>query len=179
MSDRIADPWGARTPLAAGDAWPERVDQYLGDGVAEHDVDRWVQSACVLCSNGCGLDIAVKDGRMVGVRGRAEDRVNHGRLGPKGLFGWQANHSPDRLTQPLVRHGGALVPSDWDGAMGLLVERSKQLLADQGGGAIGVYDTGQLFLEEYYTLGVVVKRVWAAHTWTATPGCVRPRLRPP
>jgi hypothetical protein len=24
--------------------------------------------ACILCSNGCGVDIAVKDGRIVGVR---------------------------------------------------------------------------------------------------------------
>jgi anaerobic selenocysteine-containing dehydrogenase len=156
MVDRIADPWGARTPFASGGDWSERVDQHL-EGVAEQDVDRWVQSACVLCSNGCGLDIAVKDGRMVGVRGRAEDRVNHGRLGPKGLFGWQANHSPDRLTRPLVRRDGRLVPADWDEAMGLLVRRSKELLADQGGGAIGVYNTGQLFLEEYYTLAVLVK----------------------
>ena len=33
-------------------------------------VDRWVQSACVLCSHGCALDIGVRDGRIVGVRGR-------------------------------------------------------------------------------------------------------------
>jgi anaerobic selenocysteine-containing dehydrogenase len=49
----------------------------------------------------CGLDIAVKDGRMVGVRGRATDVVNHGRLGPKGLYGstgWA--HAGDRLTEP-------------------------------------------------------------------------------
>lgn len=38
-------------------------------------------------SNGCGLDIGVKDGRVVGVRGRVTDRVNKGRLGPKGLNG--------------------------------------------------------------------------------------------
>jgi anaerobic selenocysteine-containing dehydrogenase len=82
MVDRIADPWGERTSLAAGGAWPVRVDQVLSDGVSEQDVDRWVQSACVLCSNGCGLDIAVRDGRMVGVRGRAADRVNQGRLWP-------------------------------------------------------------------------------------------------
>jgi ferredoxin-nitrate reductase len=157
MEDRIADPWGERTPLAAGGAWPVRVDQYLAEGVAEQDVERWVQSACVLCSNGCGLDIAVRDGRMVGVRGRAADRVNQGRLGPKGLFGWQANHAPDRLTRPMVRRDGDLVPVDWDTAMGLLVGRSKELLASDGGGAIGVYNTGQLFLEEYYTLGVLVK----------------------
>jgi anaerobic selenocysteine-containing dehydrogenase len=93
--DRIAHPWGRRTPFGAGQAWPVRVDQRL-DGEPE----RWVQSACVLCSNGCGLDIGVAGGRIVGVRGRAGDRVNHGRLGPKGLHGWQANNARDRLTRP-------------------------------------------------------------------------------
>ena len=67
-----------------------------------------MQTASVLHSNGDAMDIAVKDGRIVGVRGRAVDRVNHGRLGPKDLFGWQANASPDRLTRPLVRAGGEL-----------------------------------------------------------------------
>lgn len=33
--------------------------------------DAWVHSACIRCSNGCRLDIAVKDGRIVGVRGSA------------------------------------------------------------------------------------------------------------
>ena len=40
-----------------------------------------------LSSNGCGLDIGVKNGRVIGVRGRVTDRVNKGRLGPKGLNG--------------------------------------------------------------------------------------------
>jgi hypothetical protein len=51
------------------------VDSYLGEGLSEDDVDRWVQSATILHSNGDGLDIAVKDGRIVGVRGRADDRA--------------------------------------------------------------------------------------------------------
>lgn len=38
-------------------------------------------------SNGCGMDVGVKNGRVVGVRGRVTDRVNKGRLGPKGLNG--------------------------------------------------------------------------------------------
>ncbi len=33
---------------------------------------------------GAGPDIAVKDGKIVGMRGRQFDRVNKGRLGPKG-----------------------------------------------------------------------------------------------
>ncbi|MEU0090627.1 nitrate reductase [Kribbella sp. NPDC006257] len=152
-TDRIADIWGPRTPQARGETWPVRVDQELADGVTADQVDRWVQSACVLCSNGCGCDIAVKDGRMVGVRGRATDRINHGRLGPKGLYGsWQWSEQ-DRLTRPLIREGGDLVPTDWDTAMDRIVAESKkrQPLAH------GFYTSGQLFLEEYYTLAVIGK----------------------
>ncbi|TYP90301.1 molybdopterin oxidoreductase family protein [Blastococcus xanthinilyticus] len=154
-TDRIAEPWGTRTPYGPGEEWPTRVDVHLADGLTEDDVDRWEQSASILHSNGDGLDIAVKDDRIVGVRGRAVDRVNHGRLGPKDLFGWQANNSPDRLTTPLIRRNGKLVETDWDTAMDAVVGRAKELLAEQGPSAISFYTTGQLFLEEYYTLGLI------------------------
>src|SRR3954465_5942280 len=147
---RSADVWGERTPFAGDGEWPVRVDTNLG--LPEDEVERWVQSACVLCSNDCGLDIAVKDGRIVGVRGRAGDRVNHGRLGPKGLYGWQANNSPDRPNQPFIRRDGELVPASWDEAMELIVERSRQVINEQGPLGMGFYNSGQLFLEDYYTL---------------------------
>jgi anaerobic selenocysteine-containing dehydrogenase len=101
------------------------------------------------------LDIAVKDGRIVGVRGRAEDRVNHGRLGPKDLYGWQANSSPDRLTKPLIRRDGELVECDWETAMAAVAGRTTELLEERGPSSIGFYTSGQLFLEEYYTLGLI------------------------
>ncbi|MBP1233429.1 anaerobic selenocysteine-containing dehydrogenase [Arthrobacter sp. PvP102] len=158
MVDRIADIWGARTPYAQGGRWPERVDMVLQADIEAGEVDEWVQSACVLCSNGCGCDIAVKDGRMVGIRGRATDRVNHGRLGPKGLFGsWQGMQHPDRLTRPLIRENGRLVDTDWDTAMERIVARSKELLASKGPLSHGFYTSGQLFLEEYYALGIIGK----------------------
>jgi anaerobic selenocysteine-containing dehydrogenase len=138
--------------------WPARVDQYLEDGLTDKDVDRWVQSACVLCSNGCGCEIAVKDNVMVGVRGVATDVVNHGRLGPKGLYGSTAwSRSPDRLTRPLLRQNGQLVEVDWSTAMDRIVEVSRRLLAEKGALSHGFYTSGQLFLEEYYTLGVLGK----------------------
>ncbi len=153
--DRIAEPWGTRTPYGPGERWPTRVDCHLAEGVTEDDVDRWVQTASILHSNGDGLDIAVKDGRIVGVRGRAVDRVNRGRVDPKDLFGWQANGSPDRLTRPLVRRDGELVETDWDTAMDAVVGRCRELLEEQGPSAISFYTSGQLFLEEYYTLGLI------------------------
>jgi anaerobic selenocysteine-containing dehydrogenase len=156
--DRIGDPWGPRTPYAPAQPWPERVDTCLDDGVDEDAVDGWVQAASTLHSNGDGIDIAVRDGRMVGVRGRAGDRVNRGRLDPKDCYGWRALASPDRLTRPLVREDGELVETDWETAMGRIVERSRALLERPGGwGRFGFYTTGQLLLEEYYTLAVIGK----------------------
>lgn len=155
--DRIVDLWGERTPHGRDTAWPTRVDKVLEPGVDEPDVD-WVTSACVLCSNGCGVDIAVKDGRMVGVRGRATDTVNHGRLGPKGLYAsWPWASSPDRLTKPLMRVDGRLVETDWDTAMDRIVQTSKRLLVEKGPLSHGFYTSGQLFLEEYYTLALIGK----------------------
>src|SRR3954468_23063445 len=153
VPDRIAEPWGTRSPYARGERWPARVDSYLGDGLAAEDVDAWVSSASLLHSNGDALDIAVKDGHIAGVRGRAASRVNRGRLDPKDLFGWQANHAADRLTRPLIRRDGELVPASWDEAMGALVERARALPP----AAVGFYTTGQLFLEEYYTLAVIAR----------------------
>ena len=154
--NRIAGIWGARTPFEAGAAWPERVDSYLADGVTEATVERWVRSACLMCSNGCGLEFGVASGKIVGVRGRAEDRINHGRLGPKGLYGWQGEQQ-DRLTTPLIRQNGKLVEADWDTAMALIVERSRHLLDNVGPLSHAFYTSGQLTIEEYYTLAVIGK----------------------
>ncbi len=148
--DSVGDVWGERRPYTG--EWSERIDERTTEVP-----DSWVQSACVLCSNGCALDIAVKGNHIVGVRGRGVDRVNHGRLGPKGLHGWQANNSPDRLTHPLIRSGDKFLEASWDEAMDLIVERSKELISKHTSNAIGFYTSGQLFLEEYYTLGIIGK----------------------
>ncbi|MGY2873861.1 anaerobic selenocysteine-containing dehydrogenase [Marmoricola sp. URHA0025 HA25] len=161
--ERIARPWGERTPYAAGEEWPVRVDSQLAEGLTEQDVDRWVPSASLLHSNGDAMDIAVKDGRIAGVRGRAQDRVNHGRLGPKDLYGWQANNASDRLTRPLVRRDGRLVETDWDVALDTVAQRISDLLVERGPGSIGFYTTGQLFLEEYYTLAVMARAGIGTH----------------
>jgi ferredoxin-nitrate reductase len=153
---RVADVWGERTPYAIDHSWPSRVDLELDPGIGPDDVDSWVTSACLLCSNGCGLDIAVKDGRMVGVRGRPQDRVNHGRLGPKGLYGWRGQRV-GRLTRPLVRDAGRLVEASWEEAMGRVVAVSRHLLDEKGPLSHAFYTSGQLMTEDYYTLAVLGK----------------------
>lgn len=148
--DSIQDIWGPRTPYFGEKQWPIRVDEHVSA-----EPERWVQSCCILCSTGCGLDIGVKDGKIVGVRGRAVDRVNHGRLGPKGLNAWQANNSPDRLTRPLIKDGDSFREASWDEAMNLIVARCRETMERYTPSGIGIYTTGQLFIEEYYTLSMI------------------------
>jgi ferredoxin-nitrate reductase len=143
--------WEGRVELAG-------VDTFLEQGTREPDVERWVRSASVLHSDGDAFEFAVRDGRIAGVRGMATDRVNRGRLGPKDLFGWPAIDAADRLRRPLVRDGGTLRETDWETAMHRIVDQSRVLLDEPGGwGRFGFYTSGQLALEEYYTLAVIGK----------------------
>lgn len=148
--DSIEDVWGPRQPYKH--QWPDRRDELIIE-----EPEGWVQSACVLCSNGCGLDIGVKDNRIVGVRGRETDRVNRGRLGPKGLNGWRANQSKDRLRYPMIRKNGKLERASWDETMTLIVRKAKETRSKLTAHGIGFYTSGQLFLEEYYALAIVGK----------------------
>lgn len=141
--------------ICHGSPWPVRVDVLLDDGITEADVEAWVPAASAY---GAALDLAVRGGRVVGMRGRAADRVNHGRLDPQERQGWRhvRQDRPQRLTRPLVREHGRLVETTWDVAMERVVARSRELLAEPGGwGRIGFHTGGRLFLEECYTLAVI------------------------
>ena len=155
--DGIAEPFGRRTSYDAGQPWPRREDSHLALGVVPADVEKWVRAASLLHSNGDAMDIATAAGRIVGVRGRVSDRVNRGRLCPTDLYGWQANDSADRLTVPLIRRGGRLEETDWETAMQRVVEESRRVLDQKGPQAVGFYTSGQLFLEDYYTLTVLAR----------------------
>jgi anaerobic selenocysteine-containing dehydrogenase len=152
VSDSLLDVYGERQPYARDEEWSPRVDQYL---VGEPE--RWAQVASVLHSNGDAYDLGVAGEKLVGVRGRPGDRVNRGRLDPKDLYGWQAIQSADRLTTPLLREDGELREASWEEAMQRIVERSKELLERVGPAAFGFYTSGQLFLEEYYTLCLMAR----------------------
>ncbi|MFC0863300.1 molybdopterin-dependent oxidoreductase [Sphaerimonospora cavernae] len=152
------------TEIRSGSPWPVRVDVLLDDGITEDDVESWVPAVSMLHSGGDALELAVRGGRVVGVRGQAADRVNHGRLDPQEWPGRQGRQGRrhagqdggGRLTRPLVREHGRLVETTWDVAMDRVAARSRELLARPGGwGRVGFHTGGRLFLEEYYTLAVI------------------------
>ncbi|KAE8137849.1 hypothetical protein BDV38DRAFT_271133 [Aspergillus pseudotamarii] len=138
--DSIQDAYGGRTPYKH--EWPTRLDMRVLD-----TPDKWVQSACVLCSNGCGLDIGVKDGRVVG----------RDKWLTWDIYSWESIHHLERLTHPLIRRNGKLERASWDEAMSLIVDKAKEIRQRLTNHGIGFYTSGQLFLEEYYVLAMIGK----------------------
>jgi ferredoxin-nitrate reductase len=125
---------------------------------ANNAVERWTPSVCGLCSIGCGIDIGTCGDEIVAVRGRAAHPVNRGRLGPKGMNQFYANRHPTRGLRPMVRNrAGKLVSASWDAAMETIVERFNETLIAEGPDSVAFYNSGQLLLEEYYTLGKIAR----------------------
>ena len=81
---------------------------YMSQGkIADH----WVKTTCGYCSVGCGMDVGVKDDRIVGVRGDPDHPVNRGTLCPKGLSAHVPRTSPLRAKEPLAKDSrGHLIP---------------------------------------------------------------------
>lgn len=64
---------------------------------------RWDKAVCRFCGTGCGIMIAVKDGRIVAVKGDPKAPVNRGLNCIKGYFTAKIMYGADRLTKPLLR----------------------------------------------------------------------------
>ena len=63
----------------------------------------------------------------------------------------------DRLKHPLIRKSGRLERASWDETMSLIVDKAKSVRKRLTAHGIAFYTSGQLFLEEYYTLAVIGK----------------------
>ena len=64
---------------------------------------RVVHSVCPYCAVGCGLNVYVKDGKVIDIEGNPDSPINHGTLCPKGSATYQYTVNPSRLTQVLYR----------------------------------------------------------------------------
>ena len=102
-------------------------------------------SVCNYCGNGCRIMYQTRLGRIVRVKAAARNY-----LCGKGRFGWDAVHHPDRLTTPLVRVGGGLVPATWDEALAMVVTNLHVIKNRRGADSIGGLGSVRTTNEENY-----------------------------
>jgi len=68
-----------------------------------HDEDKWVKSYCQMCFNSCAIEVHVKNGKAIKIKGDPDDHNTNGRLCARGLSGLTRLYDPDRLKRPLMR----------------------------------------------------------------------------
>ena len=119
--------------------------------------DRIVTTTCPYCGVGCNLELHVKDDFIFKVTSPFDSPVNHGNLCVKGRFGYDFVHAKDRLTQPLMRKNGELVPTDWDEAMGHVAGRLLEIREKYGPDSIGFLVSAKCTNEENYLMQKVAR----------------------
>lgn len=95
------------------------------------------------CPDACGLLVEVVDGQAVKVTGDPEHPFTKGTLCPKMVHYERTVHSPQRLTQPLLRIGekgaGKYRPISWDEGIQVIADRWQGIMAQYGAEAILPY----------------------------------------
>ncbi|MGW1720476.1 molybdopterin oxidoreductase family protein [Streptomyces sp. NPDC002156] len=108
---------------------------------------------CPYCALQCGMNLTPAAGGGVTVSERVDFPVNRGALCGKGRTA-PALLSPSlRLTEPLVRRDGVLVPATWEEALDRVAEGLTRTRTEHGPDACGVFGGGGLTNEKAYALG--------------------------
>ncbi|WP_405582234.1 molybdopterin oxidoreductase family protein [Streptomyces sp. NBC_01092] len=108
---------------------------------------------CPYCALQCGMNLTPQQDGGVAVVERPDFPVNRGALCGKGRTAPAVLASGVRLTSPLVRSGGALVPATWDEALDRVAEGLHRTRTEHGPDACGVFGGGGLTNEKAYSLG--------------------------
>ncbi len=118
---------------------------------------QWHKSTCPYCGVGCGLQVGVEQGRIVKVKGMEEHPTNKGRVCILAAKLPPVFHAPDRLTRPLLRRDGKLVPVTWDEAVQHVAGDLKKIIQQHGPEAVAFYGGAANLTEEYYLMNKLMK----------------------
>lgn len=92
-------------------------------------------SICDICNptTHCGLEVEVRDGRGIRLRGLPDHPHSRGRLCPKGAAGLEYVYHPDRLVEPLVKNAaGEFEPRPWAATLDQIGDRLNEIKAQHG-----------------------------------------------
>ncbi len=96
--------------------------------------------ACNLCEAICGLEVEVRDNRVVSIRGDEHDPFSRGYICPKAMALGDIQDDPDRLRRPVRRtRGGDWIEISWSEALDETADRIRATRAQHGADALAIY----------------------------------------
>jgi hypothetical protein len=106
---------------------------------------------------GCGLLVAVQNGRAVAVKGDPDSPVSKGLACVKGYNSVQALYGSDRLTRAKIRREGGLVEVPLGEALDLVARKLQETAQRHGKKSIAVYGSAQWTIPDAYVASKLFK----------------------
>src|SRR6188474_1526148 len=101
--------------------------------------DKLVKTHCCFCGQQCGIQLKVKDNKVIGFEPWEEFPFNRGKLCPKGVKRYMQNEHPDRLLHPLERvEGQGFREVSWESALDRTVKEIRRIQQVYGRDAFGI-----------------------------------------
>lgn len=134
--------------------------------------DRIVETTCLQCGLGCGLEISLVSDKITAVRSPIDHPVSGGVLCRRGSFNYEHLYS-DRLTEPLVKTSSGLSPETWDNAIELVAAKFAEIKEKYGADRIGIFASPDLTNEEYLKLSELASSLGTALVTSADANFAR------
>jgi predicted molibdopterin-dependent oxidoreductase YjgC len=107
-------------------------------------------TVCTACGSGCSVTTSSKDSRIVKVNAKE----GNGYICAIGRFGFGSLRSANRITAPMKKQGGKLIPTTWNDALSIVADGLKK-----AGGNAGFIASGSLTNEEAYAVQSLARDV--------------------
>jgi NADH-quinone oxidoreductase subunit G len=108
-------------------------------------------------STGANLIVQVKNNKVMRVVPLENEAVNECWIADRDRFSYEALNSAERLTSPMIKHGGDWKVVDWQTALEYVANGLKQIKADHGPASLGALVSPHSTLEELYLAAGVMR----------------------
>ena len=108
-------------------------------------------------SSGANLVVQVKAGKVMRVVPLENEAVNECWIADRDRFSYEALNGEQRLTQPMIKQGGAWQVVDWNTALAYVADGLKRVKAEFGTAGIGAMGHASSTVEELHLLAKLVR----------------------
>ena len=115
--------------------------------------DQLVKTHCSFCGMQCGIQLKVRNNKLVGFEPWEEFPFNKGTLCPKGVKRYLQGAHPDRLLHPLKRTPSGFEEISYQDALDTTARRIQEIKAKYGPDSVAIYGGASMVTEKAYVLG--------------------------
>ena len=108
-------------------------------------------------STGANLIVQVKANQVMRVLPLEVEAVNECWISDRDRFAYEALNGPERLTQPMIKQGGAWQAVDWTTALAYVADGLKRIQTEFGATAIGALGAANATVEELHLLAKLTR----------------------